>query len=183
MICWRAARSRRRSARRRCCTRRWRCERRLARPNGPPACAAKQHPVQGAEQLVERKAQQRRGQEAQRDGIRPRVAWRVRRNVYAHRVRSCRAKDWRLVLGKHPCCSADSVVANAIACCNVAQCGLGLEQRARCGVVSVAWRIGQCVRALCPRAVSVAPGGVVLSVAGEKHAILLSRVAFSHPHF
>ena len=59
---------------------------------------------------------------------------------------------------------------------SAAQCGLVLEQRARCGVVFAAQRIGQCMRASRPRAVSVAPGGVVLSVAGKRHAILLSRV-------
>ena len=75
-------------------------------------------------------------------------------------------------MGKHHCCSADAVVANAIACCIAASCGLGLEQRARRGVVFAAWRIGQCMRVSRPRAVSAAPGGVVLSVAGERHAII-----------
>ena len=94
----------------------------------------------------------------------------------AHQLQGQRAQDGQLVLGKQHCCSADSAVAIAFACCIAAQCGLVLEQRARCGVVFAAWRIGQCMRASRPRAMSVAPGGVVLSVAGKRHAILLSRV-------
>ena len=49
---------------------------------------------------------------------------------------------WQPVLGKHHCCSAKGDDAIAIACCNAARCGLGLEQRARRGVVFIAWRIG-----------------------------------------
>ena len=38
------------------------------------------------------------------------------------------------------------------------------------------WRIGWCMSALYPRAMGVAPGGAQMSVAGEKDAILSSRL-------
>ena len=176
LTCWRAARSRRRCAWCRRCSRRGRCDCVNTSAHGLLERVAALQSAQEAEQHAERKAQQWREQGARRGGIQLHGARRARGNVHVHRMRSCRALDRQPLLEKHHCCSAQSDAAIAIACCNEARCGLGLEQRARRGVVFVAWRIGRCMRALCPRAASVALGGVLLSATGEKDAILLSRV-------
>ena len=139
---WCSAGSSRRLAQCRCCSRPRGCERRLAWPDRLLERAAVQHPAKRAEQHAERRAEQLGEEEARRGGIQPRAARRTRGKVHAHRVRSCRAPDRQPVLGKHHCCSAKGDDAIAIACCNAAKCGLGLEQRARCGVVFIAWRIG-----------------------------------------
>ena len=174
LSCWCAARTRRRIGRRWRSARSGRREIVRACPDGLLECAAELHPAQQAEQIVKRRAQQWREQGARHVGIGPHAAWRAKGEVYAHRLQGCRAQEWQMVLGKAslPQCSN----AAAVVCCNAAWRGMLVEWRAWHHAVFTRWRIGWCMHALHPRATGVAPGGVQMSVAGKRDAILLSRL-------